>query len=994
MNSAQFQGSAKSTPFAPLQAPDPTGAMRQQADDQLRWMREDQQMVIEDRRQYAAALDRQMRSNQDFREKDLEYLAGMSKTLTDTLLQVKKDNDQNQQEEGLMLWYQYQVPLEQIEKFEKDEAELIQIRDETNKFAATQAKNGAPPEVVDKLRRLSRWQTYGYMVGMAQSAGLKWGDYLDSALESDTETQIDLGNGQIITPSQVKDKAQMAAAAYVLRKKFLRDQGLTGANPALLNKYLFPNMKQGEDTVIRQRHGVLVAQQAQDTIDEEDGILTTALMSQGDVGVAFNGYVSNLSSVLDPRTKTALGLGGARDRALQVIESLGKDGQIDAEALNRIKDTLIPGSSTETWGSKFPQKFLGLEDSIRAGKEADLAAQDREEARAEEEQTEQLIALAEQKGGFTEAEKEQIRSSYQLRGKPLPSVLDGLLTVEQKDDAVARKYLDSVLASGRGLTMQELMGGGYSPQVVNNYRDKVQQFELSVKNNQTFKDNKGAIDQLLQQNLLQASAPGTRPDWTLKLAQAKATELLQAATLKNVRNGMSPDAAADAALVEVKKQIDAGLPKNGGIGIFKMASDPNNPAVAKVNGGYTGLVTGSLAQAQTREAEMNRIRHKVNAYRAGARFLDQKLISDQDLQLLEKLRDNPSAGFPASVLYLASETRNLSPWDVADRQLKAAGRASLNRPPAVQWSDSVDPRLRQILNFSPSFNRTGRAFSGSAWNPNKIPKGYGAIVEKAAAKYGLDPAILAGLIEVESSWNPKNASGVGPVGLTQINTDTLQEAGITAADRLNPEKSIMGGARVLSQRLKATNGDLTLALRAYNMGLGGALRNPRGYPGDNESIGYPGKVLKAAAKYGYGFGQGSPFRRQELMNPRLAYRIGSLGYGSTGPHLDVKPVITGTMKTSGSLPAYKPGTLDRFVLVKSGGKLVPLSKGSTSTDNDRAHRNRGSFGHDYAAPNGTEVYLRNGARVVGSYKGEQGTDHTIIELPDGRRFQFLHGLNA
>jgi hypothetical protein len=64
---------------------------------------------------------------------------------------------------------------------------------------------------------------------------------------------------------------------------------------------------------------------------------------------------------------------------------------------------------------------------------------------------------------------------------------------------------------------------------------------------------------------------------------------------------------------------------------------------------------------------------------------------------------------------------------------------------------------------------------------------------------------------------------------------------------------------------------------------------------------------------------------------------------------------------------------------------------SQTTDDDPAHRRRGSFGHDYAAPKGSKVFLKNGARVVGSFKGDQGPDHLIIELPDGRRFQFLHG---
>jgi murein DD-endopeptidase MepM/ murein hydrolase activator NlpD len=136
----------------------------------------------------------------------------------------------------------------------------------------------------------------------------------------------------------------------------------------------------------------------------------------------------------------------------------------------------------------------------------------------------------------------------------------------------------------------------------------------------------------------------------------------------------------------------------------------------------------------------------------------------------------------------------------------------------------------------------------------------------------------------------------------------------------------------------------------------------------------------------------SPFNSPENLLPKLVYKVGNLGYGSTGPHLDVKPVKPKSLKADPGLPAITAKELDRYVFV--GPQKRPLSQGTTTTDNDQKHRNRNSFGHDFATANGTPVFLANGARVVGTYKGDQGTDHTIIELPDGRRYQFLHGTNA
>jgi len=134
------------------------------------------------------------------------------------------------------------------------------------------------------------------------------------------------------------------------------------------------------------------------------------------------------------------------------------------------------------------------------------------------------------------------------------------------------------------------------------------------------------------------------------------------------------------------------------------------------------------------------------------------------------------------------------------------------------------------------------------------------------------------------------------------------------------------------------------------------------------------------------------FRLARRASGNTVYVVDSLGYGSTGPHIDVKPVRPGTTQSDSGLPSYRAGGLDEFVdLILPNGSRGPLSRMSITTDDDQAHRARNSFGHDYAAPKGSRVMLKGGARVVGSFKGEQNTDHLIVELPDGRRFQFLHG---
>ncbi len=70
------------------------------------------------------------------------------------------------------------------------------------------------------------------------------------------------------------------------------------------------------------------------------------------------------------------------------------------------------------------------------------------------------------------------------------------------------------------------------------------------------------------------------------------------------------------------------------------------------------------------------------------------------------------------------------------------------------------------------------------------------MIEQAAARYGLDPSVLYGLIEQESGFDPSASSSAGARGLTQLMPSTAASLGVT--EPLDPAQSIEGGARYLS----------------------------------------------------------------------------------------------------------------------------------------------------------------------------------------------------
>lgn len=143
-----------------------------------------------------------------------------------------------------------------------------------------------------------------------------------------------------------------------------------------------------------------------------------------------------------------------------------------------------------------------------------------------------------------------------------------------------------------------------------------------------------------------------------------------------------------------------------------------------------------------------------------------------------------------------------------------------------------------------------RALMGSAVASASAGAGttpFAAEIESAATRYGIDPSLLTGLIRAESNFDPDAGSPAGAQGLTQLMPETARSLGVT--DPTNPAESIDGGARFLSEQLRAFGGDPELALAAYNAGPG-AVQQYGGVPPYAETQAYVKRVLGYAAEYG------------------------------------------------------------------------------------------------------------------------------------------------
>jgi soluble lytic murein transglycosylase-like protein len=125
----------------------------------------------------------------------------------------------------------------------------------------------------------------------------------------------------------------------------------------------------------------------------------------------------------------------------------------------------------------------------------------------------------------------------------------------------------------------------------------------------------------------------------------------------------------------------------------------------------------------------------------------------------------------------------------------------------------------------------------------RLPHG-GAIAE-AADRNEIDALLLAAVVEAESGFDASVVSVRGATGLMQIMPAL---AGVNAGELLDPVVNLNLGARHMSSLVRRFDGDLELALAAYNAGPG-AVRRFGGVPPYKETTRFVRKVLSLYAAH-------------------------------------------------------------------------------------------------------------------------------------------------
>jgi soluble lytic murein transglycosylase-like protein len=101
-------------------------------------------------------------------------------------------------------------------------------------------------------------------------------------------------------------------------------------------------------------------------------------------------------------------------------------------------------------------------------------------------------------------------------------------------------------------------------------------------------------------------------------------------------------------------------------------------------------------------------------------------------------------------------------------------------------------------------------------------------IDTIARRHGVDPLLVRAVIRVESNFDPRAVSPKGAAGLMQLMPETAMRYGVE--NRFDPTQNVDGGVRYLRDLMAMFDGNLSLALAAYNAGEGAVIKYGRRIP--------------------------------------------------------------------------------------------------------------------------------------------------------------------
>lgn len=985
MEPRKYQGYAQSTGFDPVRVPDTASRIGREGDRVLRGMRETQQQLASNQSAYISGLDRKFSQEEQnraeleaFQKKqreriqgdvlrniergrgvdpgsaggDLKALADFSKTLSDMLVDQAKAKAERDTEEGIQQAYLYGLPTNQVEEFNQKEQQLLRTHEGIQQIADKAQQAGSPYEAVQPLRNLSGWKKYGASMGLLQQASIAFPNWLETKLKNDTETPIQLGQ-ETFTPAEADTYPKKAAAAAVLRMEFMRRNGLTEMNTALLNKYFYPSLYQAEQRVLGQLREAFTKEEQQTNQDE----IISTFTSSGDKASLFG------QSIIDLQ-RQGLDKKAARDLLWKNVHSID-----DLDAIGGS----ISWDGKKTWAQKYEREYLEARRQLLQTQKSDEDLKDGLLDQEVENWAEPFLKELYTKPYDKDTVQEIIDRSKKNFGKVDPRLEQYLAnqtlqarTKQEHDDILWEMY-------GRNeLSVAELRSGKYSPQTVSEWMGKAEQQDKlrapEIKAARALPES-AVVNALKERaNLMQA---GSTPHWSFDLTKGHAIRQMdvKARVYMSGPQAMNADEAYSRAAQDIIAQIERDNPDKGqGFGVYSI--DKGTAAGQGAFLHYTSAGTGGKGGLAKAKAEVSYIRSRVRNGGRAAVFDKTKPIVDRSVA--ESLV-NPDSPIPPVISIIQNALPNgkeMSEFEIIDAVLDAHKLPKRQRPYVQQVVETqLPPRLQSLLYRTPDVYRTRRALTeGGIVGPGQERQA----VQYIASKLGVDPTDVATFINYETGGDL--VSGKYRRGLDRWGGSGGQYFGWIQFSPQNQEKyGVRPGMNAM---------EMADAVVKYMKGAG--VR-----PGDSLDMLY--QAVQAPAYMGQARAKGRNIGADS--NGSISSHVARMRKDHAGP--------AGEWLFEGANDSGRTVYRDPRLMSAPAKKLLSQWQMTSGFGSQESFRRSAHEGNDYGTPAGTKLSFKQAGVVIEAKSGTSDRNsnggyggYIDVRLADGNVVRIGHLSNV
>lgn len=163
---------------------------------------------------------------------------------------------------------------------------------------------------------------------------------------------------------------------------------------------------------------------------------------------------------------------------------------------------------------------------------------------------------------------------------------------------------------------------------------------------------------------------------------------------------------------------------------------------------------------------------------------------------------------------------------------------NVNKTAATGGVEQEKPQRLENGSFATELDKAMSMESRGAVGLN-ISGDTNSLIKEAAARYQVDPRLVAAVAQTESGGNQEAVSPAGAVGVMQLMPETAAGLGVNPYDK---RQNIEGGVKYLRQMMDTFGGDVQKAVAAYNAGPQ-AVKEYNGIPPYRETQDYVNKVL-------------------------------------------------------------------------------------------------------------------------------------------------------